>query len=81
MTDYDNSGALFKNDRKDKPSHPDYNGSLTIGGKSYWLSAWLKKGAKGTFMSLAVKPKDAGAVKTSPQRSTRDDRDYGDAPF
>lgn len=57
-TTYDNSGALFKNDRKEQPKHPDYNGSITIDGREYWLSAWIKEGQKGKFMSIAAKPKE-----------------------
>lgn len=55
---YPNSGALFKNDRKTDPKHPDYKGDLDVDGRKFWLSAWLKQGKKGTFMSLSVKPKD-----------------------
>lgn len=54
----ENSGILFKNDRKDKPSHPDYTGNATVDGVDYWLSAWIKDGRKGKFMSLAFKPKE-----------------------
>lgn len=61
MTQYDNtnSGVLFKNDKKTTDKHPDYNGSINIDGKEYWLSSWIKQGQKGKFMSLSVKPKDA----------------------
>ncbi len=54
----DMSGSLFKNDRKEKDTHPDRTGTALIDGREYWVSGWLKTGARGQFLSLAFKPKD-----------------------
>lgn len=56
--EYDNTdrGALFKNKDKSNEQQPDYNGKLNVGGKDFYINAWLKTSKKGEkFMSLSVK--------------------------
>ena len=60
------SFSLFKNDRKEKDTHPDYKGDgLALDGTPIWVSAWIKKGAKGTFMSCSIQAKEAKAAPVS----------------
>jgi uncharacterized protein (DUF736 family) len=62
MPDFDNTnqGALFRNEDKTEEKHPDYRGSINVGGVDHWLSAWIKTSKKGSkYMSLSVKPKNS----------------------
>jgi hypothetical protein len=85
MTDYDdtNRGALFRNDKKESDRHPDYKGSLNVGGTEYWISAWLKEAKSGTkYMSLAVTAKEAKTEpETKPQPQGGFDDDVPFAPY
>lgn len=55
-----NTGSLFKNDRKETDSHPDYKGSALIDGLGEcWLDAWINTAKDGSkYMSLKLKPKN-----------------------
>lgn len=81
MSDYvqkDGTGVLFKNERKEKESHPDRTGTITVGGKQYRLAAWIKDGKKGKFLSLSIsdfQPKEKKHADTG--RSTDGD-DFND---
>lgn len=48
----DGQGSLFKNN-KTKDTQPDYTGEVKINNKVYRLSAWIKEGKNGKFMSLS----------------------------
>lgn len=54
----ENSGSLFKNDRREKDTQPNATGSCLIDGVEYFVSAWTKDGTKGKWQSLSFKRKD-----------------------
>ena len=70
-----NSGVLFSNDKKETDKHPHYKGNITVDGKDYWLSAWVKEGKSGKFMGLAVSPKEEYQPKQTTKKSNFDDLD------
>ena len=79
MEKRDLSGALFKNDRKEKETQPDYRGDVKIDGQEYWLSAWIKEGKKGKFFSLALTAKEPRPESAAPAAPAADFDD--DLPF
>ena len=84
MTDFDdtNRGVLFKNDRKEKETHSDYNGTINVGGTDFWLNAWLKESKSGTkFFSLSVKEKEGGATRASTSSAPAAPISLDDVPF
>lgn len=52
----ENSGSLFRNEKRENENHPHATGKCLINGVLYWVSAWTKEGSKGRFQSLAFKP-------------------------
>ena len=80
---FDNNlrGVLFKNDRKESENHPDYKGSCEINGAEFWLSAWIKTGEKGKFMSLSFSAKEVSAPKKQDKPAKAASISDEDLPF
>jgi uncharacterized protein (DUF736 family) len=81
----DNSGSLFKNDRKEQDSHPDYTGSAKIDGKEFYINAWVKESKNGKkFFSFSFKAKLMSDRASPPTGGKNDQRtvtaDFDDDP-
>ena len=77
---YDNnlSGVLFKNDKDGNEKRPDYKGSAEIEGVQYWVSAWIRDGAKGKFMSMKYEAKEKQQAKQSQAPKPAPVDEFGD---
>jgi hypothetical protein len=81
--DRDNSGTLYKNDKKSDKS-PDYSGKVLINGVPMKIAAWVKRvDGRDPFMSLAFTPEQntqAPAPKPAPAKPAAADT-LDDLPF
>ena len=76
---YDNSGVLFVNDRKEKENQPDYTGNIVLNGQKKRLAGWKKTSKSDpsmTFLSISVS--DFLEKKEEPEQQTAD---QDDLPF
>ena len=77
MSDFkqkDNSGALFKNEKKQSETHADYQGKVLIGGIEYYINAWVKESKAGQkYFSLSFNPVQKKSRVAEPERSAHYD--------
>ena len=68
--------SLFKNDKKESDKHPDYRGDgLAPDGTPVWVSAWIKTGKGGKFMSCSMQVKQARGERKPAAKPTDDEGD------
>lgn len=81
MENKENSGVLFRNDKKVAGSNqPDYTGNITINGERKRLAAWVKESQAGNkFMSINVS--DFTNEQTAPKPAQQPAQEYDDLPF
>ncbi|MES2602123.1 MAG: hypothetical protein V4602_15075 [Pseudomonadota bacterium] len=63
--DKTNRGAIWKNQKKERDTHPDFTGSLNVNGVEFWVSAWKRKedaSDKAPALSFSIKPKEDRAA-------------------
>ena len=53
MEQRENTGAIFKNDKK-ADNHPEYKGKLNYKGEEIEIALWVKEGKNGKFFSAKL---------------------------
>ena len=47
----ENAVIIFKNDKKNSDTQPDYKGEINVNGRPFDIALWVKEGKKGKFFS------------------------------
>ncbi len=84
--DSNNTGAFFKNDKKETEKHPDYRGSAVVDNVKYWVSVWIAESRKGQkYFSVSYTKKDNQDDVPNPNKTAEkkapDDTFDDDLPF
>jgi len=90
MSDYQqkpNTGAIFKNEKKQKDTHPDYRGTIDVDGVPKEISLWVKKSKSDkSYFSVQIsepwKPEQKATQKTETPTSNNSSKVVDDdLPF
>jgi hypothetical protein len=54
MEQRENTGAIFKNDKKTTDAQPEYKGKLNWKGEEIEIALWVKEGKNGKFFSAKL---------------------------
>lgn len=64
-TQKENTGVLFKNNKKTDDKQPDYTGNILIGTEELRLAGWIKEGKNGKFLSIKATEQTSKKETTS----------------
>jgi len=84
MENKNNTGAIFKNDKKAKETHPDYRGKIIANGKEMEIALWMKTSAKGVrYFSVSLNEPYVPVEEQQaiPERTPTGDSIDDDLPF
>ena len=72
-----NRGAIFKNDSKQKETHPDYRGKINWGGVDIEISMWIKESKEGKkYFSVSLQEPYKKMENTSDKIARANKKDY-----
>lgn len=76
----ENTGAIFKNDKKSSANHPDYRGVVNANGKDMEIALWLKESKTGKkYFSVSLSEPYQTDAQASGDKSLKQQDD--DLPF
>lgn len=80
MANYDNNNriAIWKNENREKDTHPHYKGQGMANGVEVWASAWrAKEGASpnAPVLTIELTPKDQSPAKSAPAKKAEPEQD------
>lgn len=66
----ENSGSLFRNQRKEREGQPDHTGMANIDGTLYRVAAWINtaKGSGVKYFAMKFTPADEDTTTARPAR-------------
>lgn len=75
--------SLFKNDRKEKDTHPDYKGDgADLNGNPVWVSAWVKEDKNGRkYFSISMQAKEQPDQHMQAKANAYQPEPKADEPF
>ena len=75
--DKTNTLVIFKNNKRQKDTHPEYTGKINVEGKEYDISLWVKEGKNGKFFSGKIQEPYNKELKSFSEKIN----DSNDIPF